>query len=66
MTCSEMIDALAALREQHGDLQVGALNHEFGCSHPATLDVVATNRPKEGRGCFTDAEALGPTFVRVR
>lgn len=66
MKCSELIGFLQRVIFEHGDLPFACVNHEYGGSHEATFDVVASNVGTQTNKDCEDAAALGPKFLRTQ
>lgn len=63
MKASEIIRKIQDMIDQHGDLEVGMHNNEYGIVN--VIDNIVVSKRDLCCGAFTDAEELGDTYIVV-
>lgn len=66
MKCSELMVFLKQVIEEHGDLPVACVDHEYGGSHEAAFEVVASNIGTQSNKDCEDHADLGTLFLRAQ
>ena len=66
MRCSDLIAFLKQVIAEHGDLPVACVNYEYGGSHEAAFEVVASNVGTQSNKDCEDEASLGPKFLRAQ